>query len=59
MIIWNIIVEAFFITDLVFNFFTEVYDDRIDEPIRDFKIIAKKYIEGWFMIDLLSIFPFD
>ena len=28
-------------------------------PVRDLKTIALNYVYGWFLVDFVSIFPFD
>ena len=43
---------------MILNFFTEIMEENADKPIRDYRKIAIKYMEGWFFVDLLSIFPF-
>lgn len=52
-------VEGFFFTDLIFNFFQEYKDPETYENVRNHKKIAKRYIfKGWFFIDFISVFPF-
>jgi hypothetical protein len=44
------------------QFFIPIADMRIEnegELIRDHKIIAKRYLKGWFLLDVLSVLPFD
>lgn len=41
------------------NFFTTLYDEEKLVEIIDRKIIAKSYLSGWFLIDFLSIVPFE
>lgn len=58
-IVFDWIVEGFFICDLVFNFFQEYKDPETYENVRNHKKIAKRYIfKGWFFIDFVSVFPF-
>lgn len=40
-------------------FFTTYKDDVRQVEITSHKMIAMNYIKGWFIIDILSIFPFD
>jgi hypothetical protein len=49
--------DAFFLADLILNFFTPFYNDV--ELIRNHCEIAKQYLKFWFWIDLISILPFD
>ena len=58
-LIWEIInnlFDSFFIIDMLFNFNTAFLNEDfvlIDER----KEICKKYLKGWFVIDLLAIVP--
>lgn len=56
--IFSNIIDSLFLIDIfvIFNtaFFTEymvIVDDR--------RLIAKKYLTGWFIVDLISIVPFE
>lgn len=53
------ITDVFFLIDLILTFFTSVPDENRVYEITDKEIIAKKYLKGWFWIDLVSILPFD
>jgi len=55
----NWTVEIFFYIDFVLNFFQTYQDETTFEVTTDLKTIALKYIYGWFIIDLLSIIPFN
>jgi hypothetical protein len=58
-IVFDWLVEGFFLCDLVFNFFQEYKDPESYENVRNHKKIAKFYIlKGWFFIDFVSVFPF-
>ncbi len=50
-------VDAFFIVDLILNFFTGYYHRGALEL--DYKRIRRKYIRGWFWVDLFSSIPYD
>ena len=52
------IVDAFFVMDIFVNFNTAVVVNEL-ELITDRKKIAIHYIKSWFLIDLLSVIPFD
>lgn len=59
-LVFDWIVEFFFVSDLVFNFFQEYKDPETFENIRNHKKIAMRYMfRGWFIIDLVSVFPFS
>eukprot|EP01012_Entosiphon_sulcatum_P060684 TRINITY_DN8576_c0_g2_i1.p1 TRINITY_DN8576_c0_g2~~TRINITY_DN8576_c0_g2_i1.p1 ORF type:complete len:704 (+),score=110.22 TRINITY_DN8576_c0_g2_i1:44-2155(+) len=48
---------VFFICDIVVNFNTAIIEDmRLEE---DAKTIRRKYLRGWFFLDLVSSFPGD
>jgi hypothetical protein len=57
-VIINFLVDFFFFLDIVVIFNTALYDDEF-QIIHDRKKIAIIYIQGWFVIDVLSIIPFD
>lgn len=53
----ELVVDAFFISDVMMNFRTSFYDAngfRENRPRR----IASKYIHGWFLIDFVSCLPY-
>eukprot|EP00941_MAST-03F_sp_MAST-3F-sp1_P000449 g449.t1 len=54
----NIFVDIFFALDIIITFRTPVLDENGD-LILDAKIIAIKYLKGWFTIDFWSTVPFD
>ena len=53
-----IVVDVLFLIDMILTFFTTVLNDKNFEIITH-KAIAKEYLTGWFLIDLISIFPLD
>ena len=55
----NTIVEYLFILDFILNFFQCYKDEESMSVIKDRKMIALKYLQGWFLIDFVSIFPFN
>ena len=50
-------VDIFFATDIVLTFFT-AYEKNKTIEVRH-KQIAKQYLRGWFIIDLLATIPFQ
>ena len=58
MVTWNWIVEGFFYFDLIFSFFHAYHDPDHNMIVKDFRSIAKHYLSGWFIIDLVAVFPF-
>ena len=57
-VLWDLIVEYMFYLDFFLSFLQEYFDEESQQRIRDLKLIAKQYVEGWFIIDFVSIFPF-
>lgn len=54
----NLVIDIVFGIDIIIVFFSPYYNDDfrlIDEP----KVIAKTYLGGWFMPDVLAILPFE
>lgn len=56
-ILLDIIVDIFFLLDMIANFNTAVVEGK--ELILERTTIAKKYFLGWFLIDFFSTVPFD
>lgn len=54
----NRLMDLFFITDLVMQFFL-MYRDEDGRLIKDQKMIIKRYIKCWLWIDTVSVLPFD
>lgn len=53
-------VEFFFWLDLVLNFIQSFKHPEHLEVVTDLKEIAKNYVfKGWFVIDFVSVFPFE
>eukprot|EP00879_Flechtneria_rotunda_P016405 GHRR01017164.1.p1 GENE.GHRR01017164.1~~GHRR01017164.1.p1 ORF type:complete len:375 (+),score=78.11 GHRR01017164.1:1529-2653(+) len=52
-------IDLFFYADLTLNFFTAYEDPVTGDIITNHKLIAQKYLKGWFAIDLLATFPSD
>ncbi len=57
---FDYVVEIFFVTDLVLNFFQGYRDNDTYVYVRDVKLIAKHYvIKGSFVVDFIAVFPFQ
>ena len=54
----NRVVDSFFVFDMCLQFFIEFQYNDTGGWIRDHKLIAKKYLTGWFILDFVSVFPF-
>ena len=53
------IIELFFLIFIILQFFQTYQDPATLLVITDFKKIALKYIKSWFIIDFLSIIPYE
>jgi hypothetical protein len=51
------VTTIFFGLDIIFNF-NKVYIDKKKKLITSRKMIAKKYLKSWFILDFISFFPF-
>ncbi|KAL7076627.1 hypothetical protein ACQ4LE_003808, partial [Meloidogyne hapla] len=58
MEIIDLIVDIFFIIDIIINFRTTYVNDN-DEVVSDPGKIALHYFKGWFFIDAVAAVPFD
>ena len=62
LIMWyvllNYTIDIIFFFDIIINF-NLAYQDETFTTIDDRRIITVTYLKGWFMIDMLSIVPFD
>ena len=54
----NYTIDFLFLIDIILNFNMAYYDEDF-AIIEDRCEIAKTYLMGWFVIDVLAIFPFD
>ncbi|XP_038064905.1 potassium voltage-gated channel unc-103-like [Patiria miniata] len=59
LVILDLIVDIMFIVDIFINFRTTFIDDVKGEVVSDPAKIAKHYLKGWFVIDVLAAIPFD
>lgn len=51
-------IDFFFFIDILVNFNTAILNEEF-EVTDDRWLIAKEYLNSWFIVDLLSIIPFD
>jgi hypothetical protein len=54
----DIILNIFFLIDMILLFFTAYVNEELD-IIDTKREIALEYLKGWFIIDFISILPFD
>ncbi|OQS03787.1 hypothetical protein THRCLA_03918 [Thraustotheca clavata] len=55
----NIFVDCCFVMDMLIRFFLAYFDSHTNMWITDARLIIKHYLRGWFIVDFLSIIPFD
>jgi hypothetical protein len=55
-LIFDNMMMAFFIGEIILNFCTSITDVRGRE-ITDMGIIAVNYLKGWFILDLIAVLP--
>eukprot|EP00854_Cymbomonas_tetramitiformis_P005587 gene5587-6774_t len=56
--VWEIIIDGWFVLDLVLNFFTAFYRDDFTLSVVHTEIAAR-YARGWMLIDAVSCIPTD
>jgi len=57
MLTWDIVLDVIFLIDIPLNFFTGFTEDGV--VVREQRKVAMHYLSGWFLVDLVSAFPFD
>ena len=55
----NMVINLAFFTDMIINFNLMYFDEKLLKMISDRKLIAKRYLRGFFIIDFISILPYD
>jgi len=58
LIVISYFTDVLYLLDVLFNFFMVDFDEH-DEMIIDQKVIARNYLRGWFVPDILTTFPFE
>merc|ERR1711907_689082 len=61
MFVLNRIIDCVFLTDMAFTFLLDPINDETLKVngLPSHKLIAQKYLQGWFTVDLISTMPFD
>ena len=52
-------IDMIFLIDLILQFFMTIPECDMKNEVDDRRKIAIAYLKGWFIVDLLSILPFD
>ena len=55
----NRAVDLSFLCDMVMQFFLMYFDEDTLEYVADKRRIGWRYLSGWFLLDLVSVMPFD
>lgn len=55
----SMIAAAIFFLDVVQNFFVGYYENDDEAMVTDRKAIAVRYLNSWFLLDLLAVMPTD
>ena len=55
----NMCINLAFFFDMILNFNLMYFDEKRLQMITDRKMIAKRYLKGFFIIDFISILPYD
>eukprot|EP00899_Mesostigma_viride_P010185 jgi/Mesvir1/19168/Mv01189-RA.1 len=55
----NRFVDLLFLIDIILNFYTGYWDEELDHWVMDLGQIRRRYLSSWFLIDVISILPFD
>ncbi|KAL4161553.1 hypothetical protein PRNP1_002107 [Phytophthora ramorum] len=56
--VFEMIIDGFFLTDIVLNFRTAYFDDE-RRLIYDPRVLFWRYAKGWFLLDFISTVPID
>ena len=59
LLYWDNFVEINFWVDILLSFFCEFKDPETNLTERGLKQIALNYLSGWFIVDFVSVFPFN
>lgn len=59
LVVIDLFVDIMFVFDIFINFRTTYVDEHKGEVVSDPARIAKHYLKGWFVIDVLAAVPFD
>jgi len=58
LFVCNRLVDTFFLCDMILQFFLMPQDEN-GRYVKNQREVAKRYLQGWFFIDFVSVLPFD
>lgn len=53
------LIDFSFFIDIILTFFTAYFDEPNCTMVETYKEIGLNYLKGWFIFDVISIFPFE
>ena len=56
---FNQLISLSFLVDMISNFFIAILDPKTNHYVYCRSYITEKYLKGWFLVDSVSIIPFD
>ena len=59
LFIFDVIIDCFYFSDIIITCLTAVYYIIEEQLITEFSVILKKYIQGFFFLDLITAIPFN
>ena len=57
--LFEVCVDIIFAVDILVNFLTAYYDPDSNKIITELRLIALRYLKGYFFVDVLAILPFS
>lgn len=55
----DLAMDVFFIIDIILTFVTDYQDPKTQQKVTNFHLIARHYLHGSFLFDLLAAIPFS
>ena len=56
---FDVVIDIFFLADIVVTFMTDYQDPKTNHTVSDFKSIARNYLLSTFFLDLMAAVPFS
>eukprot|EP00976_Prorocentrum_cordatum_P106554 1194474-Prorocentrum_minimum.AAC.6 len=59
-VVMDVCIDTFFMCDVIFNFFTGFYESTDEDVVvMHGPDIARRYVKGWLILDILASIPLD